>query len=1014
MDTCDFKTLFYNIDGNRSNFDTFSSELQTQNTTYSVIALAETNTNKDKGNLYTLNDYTHYYNDKLPNKSKGSGVCMYVHSSFNATVNNKLCLTTENIESLFLTINKGNSKVNLGVIYRSPNGDSKEFLKEFAHLTSQFPKHIKSIILGDYNFDLLRQGCTEVTKFEELILSQGFFPLISISTHSTSTTQSSCIDNIITNNIESVLNSGVIDNLGSTHRPIFAMFHLNFSSTTSCSDSKQIQYYSFSKTNVESLINDLESKVENLLGYEEPDFDDFFDIFNKAIDTHCKLEKPKVTKRNPITNPWITDGIVEAIRVKEELYNDWILSKRDKDFSPIGDPSLHLRFTTYRRCLKHVIKTQKNAYLNGKILEHAGDRKKTWEVINAIRGKSKKSMRPQFKIDGVRVTERRIIANKFNQYFASIASKMNENNESGIRLEPLPKFTDFISKQNSKSIYMSECTEDEISKIISELQNGKASDFPIHVIKKLSHILSPVLKHHYNFLMNKGHFPTILKIGKISPIYKKDDEELLENYRPVSTLPIFGKIFEKVIYSRLYGFLASSGILHDSQFGFRKGHSTSHALNYTTHYINEALVRGNHVLGIFIDLSKAFDTIDHEILLSKLQNYGIRGEAHSLLKSYLLDRKQYVSVLGEKSENLPVLYGVPQGSCLGPLLFLIYINDLTNACKDSHFVLFADDTNIFVISKDRPELYRKANAVLNRVHLYMLANKLHINTGKSCYIEFSKSQSKENTASENASPNGQTLFINDLPLERVESTKFLGVTIDKHLNWEEHRARLSKKLATCSGILNRIKDNIPQELHKDLYHTLFESHLTYGITVWGGVSEAKLEPLFKAQKKCIRIMFGDRDAYLEKFKTSARTRSLNNQKLGQEFFQKEHTKPLFNKHSIMNIHNLYLYHCINDIFSILKFRTPIALYSLFNLSSRTGKETYALTPKPSTSYVYRGSIIWNIVRQRLTISEFTTPASHVKSSIKKIILDIQKIGEPGNWNNHLNNLSHAHKIVTIR
>jgi len=336
-----------------------------------------------------------------------------------------------------------------------------------------------------------------------------------------------------------------------------------------------------------------------------------------------------------------------------------------------------------------------------------------------------------------------------------------------------------------------------------------------------------------------------------------------------------------------------------------------------------------------------------------------------------------------------------------------------NACKDSHFVLFADDTNIFVISKDRPELYRKANAVLNRVHLYMLVNKLHINTGKSCYIEFSKSQSKENTASENA-PNGQTLFINDLPLERVESTKFLGVTIDKHLNWEEHRARLSKKLATCSGILNRIKDNIPQELHKDLYHTLFESHLTYGITVWGGVSEAKLEPLFKAQKKCIRIMFGDRDAYLEKFKTSARTRSLNNQKLGQEFFQKEHTKPLFNKHSIMNIHNLYLYHCINDIFSILKFRTPIALYSLFNLSSRTGKETYALTPKPSTSYVYRGSIIWNIVRQRLTISEFTTPASHVKSSIKKIILDIQKIGEPGNWNNHLNNLSHAHKIVTIR
>ena len=295
----------------------------------------------------------------------------------------------------------------------------------------------------------------------------------------------------------------------------------------------------------------------------------------------------------------------------------------------------------------------------------------------------------------------------------------------------------------------------------------------------------------------------------------------------------------------------------------------------------------------------------------------------------------------------------------------------------------------------------------------MMANKLHINTRKSCYIEFSKRLSRENTMSENAPTMDQKLFIDDFPLERVESTKFLGVTIDKNLNWDEHRARLSKKLASCSGILNRIKDNIPQELHKDLYHTLFESHLTYGITVWGGVSEAKLEPLFKAQKKCIRIMFGDRDAYLDKFKTSARTRSLNNQRLGQEFFQKEHTKPLFNKHSIMNIHNLYLYHCINDIFSILKFRTPIALYSLFCLSNRIGKETYAITPKPSTSYVYRGSTIWNIVRQRLTISEFTTPASQVKSSIKKIILDTQKHGEPNSWNNHLNNLTHAHKNSSI-
>ena len=309
-----------------------------------------------------------------------------------------------------------------------------------------------------------------------------------------------------------------------------------------------------------------------------------------------------------------------------------------------------------------------------KITDNKGNPKKTWEIINILRGKQKKSMKPHFFIDNKHIFDRRVIANEFNKYFVSVASKLNDN----IKIEPIPNnsYKKFLHSEASQlhSIFLNDCTDVEISEIISELQNGKSSDIPISVIKKISPVISPMLAHHFNHLMKIGKFPDELKLGKITPVYKKDDRELLENYRPISTLPIFSKLFEKVIYSRLYSFLSSKGILHEKQFGFRKQHSTSHALNFSIDKIKNCLSNGDHVLGIFIDLSKAFDTIDHAILIDKLEHYGIRGRALTLLKSYLTNRKQYVSALGETSEKLLVTYGVPQGSCLGPLLFLIYIS----------------------------------------------------------------------------------------------------------------------------------------------------------------------------------------------------------------------------------------------------------------------------------------------------------------------------------------------------
>lgn len=986
-----FSSYFLNVDGNASNFDELSIELKQLEHQYSVLGLAETNIDQSHKDLYQLQNYKSFYQSKSNEKKKGTGVAIYVHDSFNATLIGEYCIVNENIESLFITITNTHEPIIVGCIYRPPNGDLSSFIQQLSNIVNELPR-TPVYLLGDYNIDLLSITGDLANEYEQLLVTSNFMPLVSTYTHHKPGCKKTCIDNIITNNYENVVTSGTVSESISHHLPIFQVSFVA-KSTLSKGAQKHTQYYDFSNSNMNNFADQLLGSLQEIEP-NETNFGLFHSTFKNIMDKTCKLEKPKVSKRNNLTNPWITDSLEYAINKKHKLHSEWkrTVSKR----SPGGSVEKRQKFVVYRNIVKKCIKHAKEKFYANKFVECKGNGKKTWQLINQVRGKSKQSIKPMFVIENEKISNRRMIADAFNKYFTSIAEEMNDKSPDskpkGNDAEQ-PSFLDFLKTSCASSMYLYDCTSDEVQQIINDLENGKASDIPIKLVKRSSQILGPKLSQYYNILMQKGIFPNELKVGKITPIYKKGNEEKLENYRPVSTLPLFGKIFEKIIYKRLYSFLIYQGILNETQFGFRKGHSTSHALNFSTNEIRKSWAKGEHVIGIFIDLSKAFDTISHSKLLTKLERYGIRGSALSLLTSYLADRTQYTNVLGENSDRLPVKYGVPQGSVLGPLLFLIYINDILNCSKLGVFVLFADDTNIFIKGNNLSDALLKANDVLQSIDLYMKLNELHINMTKSCFMHFDPHPRT------NKSDDVDILLkINDIPIKRVEYTRFLGVIIDRKLSWKEHVMALKNKLKCQAGAINRIKECVPKDLYRDLYYTLFHSHLSYCIDVWGGVSSNMLNQLFVVQKLCVRILFGDKETYFDKFKTCARCRPLCEQRLGYSFYRKEHSKPLFVKHDIMAVRNLYSYRCIMEVFKILKFRVPISLFSEFAFSERTFKNTFLITPPPSNDFMYKSSVLWNVMRKKFDIADdFSVSINYFKNSLKSLMLSNQNTFDSDEW-----------------
>jgi len=357
--------------------------------------------------------------------------------------------------------------------------------------------------------------------------------------------------------------------------------------------------------------------------------------------------------------------------------------------------------------------------------------------------------------------------------------------------------------------------------------------------------ISKVLTHIFNASFTHGVVPSLLKQANVTPIFKAGDKHDFTNYRPISILPSISKLLEKVVYIRIFNFISYNNILTHHQFGFRPKRSTFMAINELYCNITSSLDKKLHTVGIFLDLSKAFDTINHNILLDKLSNYGIRGLANDWFRSYLCGRQQRVLFNNMLSSPQLVSCGVPQGSILGPLLFLLYINDLPSCTTIPHFVLFADDTNILFSHQDPNTLETIVNNELKYISNWFKLNKLSLNIKKTNYIIFKNKYSNKPTINLN-------INIDNVTIQQVETTKFLGLLIDSNLSWHSHTQHISKIISRLNGVIRRVRPYLPLETLHSLYNSLMLPYFSYGTMIWADPNNSNIDSIFLLQKRVIR------------------------------------------------------------------------------------------------------------------------------------------------------------------
>ena len=561
--------------------------------------------------------------------------------------------------------------------------------------------------------------------------------------------------------------------------------------------------------------------------------------------------------------------------------------------------------------------------------------KRTWNILKGIINKKKQSkIQTRFKIDMNHIiTDKSQISENFNDFLVNIgpnlASKIPVQNTS-------PEA--YLGQKIQNSILLSPVELKEFDEIISSLKKCAPGydEFNKDSLMLSFPYVKNLLIHLLNISLSQGIFPDELKIANVLPLFKADDSMKFNNYRPVSLLSIFSKIYEKAMYNRLMDFLETHKILYEKQFGFRKHHSSYMAHMILVDNLIKAIENGDYIIGVFLDFSKAFDTVDHSILLSKLFHYGIRGIAYKWFESYLQNRKQCVTYNDTKSSFKRIKCGVPQGSILGPILFLIYINDLVATCKKTLPFLFADDTNLFIKGKNLIQLTEMINNELCNISKWLKVNKLSLNIKKTHFMIFTSKKAKPDSVSVN---------IDGHEIDEVKCTKFLGVYIDNKLTWKKHIEYICGKVSRGIGIILRARHLLNHSALKTLYYSFVYPYFSYCNHVWGNTCSTYLNRLYMLQKRVIRVI-----AFAK---------------------YRDHTGPLFEKFGLLKLcdinkyaYSKFMYKWYHAMLPLIFEKSFTGIQDVHTHDTRISRHLYKPkmdTNLGQTSFCFRGSQIWNSI-----------------------------------------------------